>query len=198
MPPLVPTQRRLLVVADIAERVDADLRAGRTFAAFRGVHVAAEHAVGFLALVRAALATQGPLALVAMQTAAALLGLRWIPESWGLAASTVHIAVAPADAHRHRRGLRLHRRSVLPEDVVLVNGIACMNATRTLVELARNPALSEKLLVAIVDGALRDERTTLDLLRRCLDRFPGERGIARARRVIGRARLGVDSPKETE
>lgn len=109
----------------------------------------------------------------------------------------MHFAVPQDEARRHREGLRLHRRLISPEDVVLIDGIACFSAARTLVELARSrlPAL---LVVQILDGALRDERVTQEELEACLARFPGERGIARARGLVRRARCGVDSPRETE
>ena len=82
-------------------------------------------------------------------------------------------------------------------DTVIVDGIACLSPTRTLVELARLPNLPPLLVVQIIDGALRDNRTSKDELFACLARFPGERGVARARRLVGRSRDGVDSPPET-
>jgi hypothetical protein len=72
-----------------------------------------------------------------------------------------------------------------------------MSAARTLVELARDSATSELVVVQILDGALRDGKTTrLDVLA-CLARMPGERGVDRARRLVDRSREGVDSPQET-
>lgn len=196
--PSVPTPRRELLTAGAAShRLDSDLRSGRTQALFRGVHVDTAAAVSWLVRVRAAAATQAPTAVVAMQTAAVLLGLRWLPDRWRDPNAIVHFAVDQADARRHRPGIRLHRRLVEAVDLVMVDGIACMSVTRTLVELARDTSVPALLVVQIIDGALRDSRTTKEELFACLARFPGERGIARARRLVSRSREGVDSPPET-
>jgi hypothetical protein len=197
--PLVPTPRRELIAAGAAShQLDSDLRSGRVAAPFRGVHVAATAVASRLVRLRAAVATQAPTAVVAMQTAAVLLALRWLPDHWGHPDAVVHFAVDQTDKRRHRPGLRLHRRVLLACDIVVIEGIACMSVTRTLVELARDPRVPALLVVQIIDGALRDERTTRRELLACVARFPGERGIARARVLIGRAREGVDSPQETK
>lgn len=135
--------------------------------------------------------------MVAMQTASVLLGLRWLPADWSAPDAVVHLAVPTADAHRQRAGLRLHRRRVHPDEVDVVSGLPCMGPTRTLVELARDFRVSPTLVVQIIDGALRDERTTVDELLACLARMPGERGVARAKELVRTARHPVDSPQET-
>ena len=132
-----------------------------------------------------------------MQTSTVLHGLRWLPDIWSAPDATVHFAVDQADKKRDRPGIRLHRRAVAPQDIVLVDGFATLSVTRTLVELARDDGLAELLVVQIIDGALRDGRTTQQDLLDCLARFPGERGVARARRLVSRSRVGVDSPQET-
>ena len=131
-----------------------------------------------------------------MQTAAVLHELRWLPRQWSAPEALIHLSVPPDDAHRHRRGLRLHRRTTPPGDVVVVQGVACWSVTRTLVELARLP-LPELLVIQLIDGALFDLRTTKEELFACADRFVGERNIAVARRRISRSREKVRSPQET-
>ena len=131
-----------------------------------------------------------------MQTSAALHQLRWIPWQWMAPDALIHAAVPPEDAHRHRKGLRLHRRTTDPTDIDLIHGIPCWNVTRTLVELARLP-LPELLVIQIIDGALLDARTSREELLACADRFTGERNIAMARRRILRSREKVRSPQET-
>lgn len=180
-----------------ARAVDRRLRYGRSVAPFRGVHVEAASAAGRLARCEAALASQGPGAVIAMQTAAVLKRLRWLPAKWAFPDATIHVAVPPGDAHRHRAGLRLHRRTIHPDEVVLVSGLPCMSPPRTLVELARVAAFAPTLVVPILDGALRDGVVDVDELRACLARMPGERGVARARELVGMARYPVDSPQET-
>ena len=196
--PLVPTPRRELLLAGSTKVVlDNELRTGRSIAPFRGVHVTAGSAAGFLARVRAAAATQAPSARVGMQTAAVLHRLRWLPDAWSADDAVVHFAVEPTETRANRSGITLHRRHQLREDVALVEGIACLPVARTLVELARDAELPPLLVVQIIDGALRDERTTKAELFACLARFPGLRGVARARGLVDRSREGVDSPQET-
>lgn len=142
------------------------------------------------------MATQGPCAVVAMETAAVLHQLRWLPEAWSAATASIHLAVPPTDAHRHRRGIRLHRREVLACDRVLIDGVPCLSLTRTLVEIARM-RLPELLVVQILDGALASRRVSQADLLACLGRFAGERNVAIARRRILRSRERVRSPQET-
>jgi hypothetical protein len=164
---------------------------------YRGVHVDAIHAKGFRARAASALATQAPDAAMAMQTSAVLHGLRWLPVAWSSPDAVIHIVINPEDAHRQRQGLRLHRRLITAADVTVVHGLRCLTVTRTLAELARIPAIDERLMVQILDGALRDGRVTKTDLFACLARFSGERYVARARRLVERSREGVDSPPET-
>jgi hypothetical protein len=196
--PLIPSPRRELLAAGATRgELDRDLRSGKTVSLFRGVHAAAGAEAHFTVRVRAAAATQAPTARVAMQTSAALHKLRWLPEQWSTPDAVIHFAVEPAETRDSRADLKLHRRQLAPADCVLVDGIACLPVDRTLVELARDPKLPALLVVQIIDGALRDERTTKAELHACLARFPGLRGIARARGLVDRSREGVDSPQET-
>ena len=198
MPVPIPTPRAALLRAGVpGAQLDVQLRNGRVVAPFRGVVVDVAHAVGLAARIRAALATQSASSAVALQSAAVLLGLRWLPPSWASSEATVHLIVAPGDAHRHRRGLRLHRRTLHPLDTVVVHGMLCTSVVRTLVDLARDPGIHERLLVQLIDGALYDKRVTSAELHACLDRLPGERYVARARRIVARAREHVASPQET-
>jgi hypothetical protein len=199
MPPLLPTARQALLTRGATPAdLDLDLRAGRSLSVFRGVHVDAGHADGFWVRLRAALATQDVRAIATLTTAAVLHGFRWLPVEWLQPHRTIHLAVGQDAARRHRVGIRLHRRLLRPEDVTVVDGIPCFTPTRTLVELAREPHIAPLVVVQILDGALRDRRTSKAELLSCLASMPGERGVARARLLVGRARDGVDSPRETE
>ena len=196
--PAIPTPRRELIAAGAdAAAIDGALRGGRSVAVFRGVHVDAEHARGIFVRLRAALSTQRPGAVVAMESAAVLHRLRWLPPGWLSDGAVVHLVVRSAAMRRQRAGLRLHRLVLDPVDVVVVDGMPCMSVARTLVELARRPAFATLPVVQVIDGALRDGRTTRNELLACLGRMRGARGVARARRLIDRAREGVDSPQET-
>jgi hypothetical protein len=199
MNPLVPTPRRdLLLAGATAGVLRRELRSGRSVAVHRGVHVAAGYDIGFLSRLHAAMATQAQRSAATLQTAAVLHAFRWLPAAWLDPQSVIHIAVDREDDRRHRRGIRLHRRELVDVDLTVVNGVACFTPTRTLVELARDPSVPPLVVVQVLDGALRDRRTTKLELLECLGRMPGERYVARARALVGRAREGVESPKETE
>jgi hypothetical protein len=179
------------------QRVDHRLRNRSVIAPFRGVHVDAARVADFRTRCRAALVSQGLDAVLAMQSSAFVLGVRWLPAEWSRPDAVVHVAVPPQDAHRHRSGLRLHRRTLRPGEIVLIDGMPCMSPVRTLVELARDFALSQVLVVQIIDGARRDGLVTIDGLHACLAQMPGERGVARARELVELSRHPVDSPQET-
>ena len=196
--PAIPTPRRELITAGaVPHRLDSELRSGRSVAIFRGVHVDAAFATGWLSRLQAAIATQGPDAVVAMQTSAVLQRCRWLPDSWSAPDAVVHFAVSPGVKRRDRAGIKLHRRTLTADDIVCVDGIACLTVTRTLIELGRDTGVPELLVVQIIDGALRDKRVTKAELIVCLDRLSGERGVVRARRLVERSRERVDSPPET-
>jgi hypothetical protein len=196
--PLVPTPRReLIAIAGTDREVNRALKSGRSVAVLRGIHVDAKYAVGLRVRLRAALAALGPDGVVGMQSSAVLHRLRWIPAEWAADDAVMHAAIHPTATHRHRDGLRLHWRTLEPIDRVVIDGIPCMSVTRTLVELARDPQLPRLLVVQILDGALFDALTTKEELLACLARFPGERGVARARKRVNESRLGVMSPQET-
>lgn len=197
MSALLPTPRRELAVSRPLRAVDADLRAGRSVAEFHGVHVDQAHATGMLTRTRAGLATQGPSAVAGMRTSAVLHRLRWLPAAWCQPEATIELVVPQLDAHRQRRGLRLHHRLLRPDDVTVVQGVPCLDVTRTLVELARDPAVPALVVVQIIDGALRDGRTTKAEMLARLERHRGERYVARARRLVESSCEGVDSPGET-
>jgi len=197
MPPLEPTLRRDLVVVGGRATVDQDLRERRSVAVYRGVHVDTRLAGEFSTRCRAALETQSEGAMLSHRASAVAHGLRWVPAAWCGPETDVDVAVRPPRTTRQRAGIRSYERLVAADEICLAAGLPCMSPTRTLVELARERSLPALLVVQLIDGALRDERTTVDELLACADRLRGHKQIARARGLICRARPGVDSPQET-
>jgi hypothetical protein len=192
----LPTRRGDLVAAGVpASTLDNDLRARRTTSVFRGVHVRSGN-LGGAARRRAALLTQAPSAVLSHRSAAVVHGFRWAPAAWYDDDAPVHVTVPPADKHRQRAGLALHRSALDPSDVVVVNGELCTSRARTLVDLARcgQPRL---LMVQLLDGEL-GRGCSLAELRAEVDGLAGQRGVRAARDRIQEARCGVDSPQETE
>jgi hypothetical protein len=192
----LPIRRRELLAAGVpAAMLANDLRARRTTSVFRGVHVGSG-SLGGAARRRAALLTQAPSAVLSHRSAAVVHGFRWLPSAWCDIEATVHITVPPADKHRQRVGLALHRAALDPADIVVVAGERCTSRARTLVDLARSsePRL---LMVQLLDGEL-GRGCSLTELHAQLDRLAGQRGVRSARDRIEEARCGVDSPQETE
>jgi hypothetical protein len=198
VPSLVPTQRRELVVVAGRAPVDQDVRQGRSVSLFRGVHVDRRMRDDFVTRCRAALLTQGPEAVLSHRTAAVMLGLRWLPARWATSEVPIDVAVPPAPTTTRRRsGLCLWERLIADDERTVVDGLPCASPTRTLVELARESRLLPLLVVQLMDGAVRDERTTVESLYDCTLRLRGHARIRRARELVLRARPGVDSPMET-
>jgi hypothetical protein len=192
----LPTRRGDLVAAGIpATRLDNDLRARRTTAVFRGVHVGSG-SLGGAARRRAALLTQAPAAVLSHRSAAVIHRFRWAPAAWYDDDAPVQVMVPPGDKHRQRGGLALHRAVLDPEAVVVVNGEPCTSQARTLVDLARSGE-RRLLMVQLLDGEL-GRGCSVEDLRAELDRLTGLRGVRLARDRVDEARCGVDSPQETE
>jgi hypothetical protein len=93
--------------------------------------------------------------------------------------------------------MRLHRTDLEPSAIVVIDGEPYTSVPRTLIDLARS-SLPRLLIVQLLDGALSDGHCTLDELHEELHRLAGRRGVRQASERVGLARLGVDSPPETE
>lgn len=199
MLPLIPMSRRDLVAAGHVSDVEltAQLRNGSATAVFRGVVMAAA-APSVAIRFRAALASQGPDAMLCSPSSAVQLSIPWLPEQWSEPGAPVHVAVTREATRRHRPGLRIHHMRLAEEDVVTVDGIRTVAVARTLADLARDPRQPRCRIVQLVDGALRLGLVTAVELVEATDRLVAMRGVRRTRELFAQARCGVDSPKETE
>lgn len=197
--PQIPTARQRLVAAGADDTLlDRQLAAGRLRAPYRGVLLDSAVPLDLYGRARAALATQGPEAAIGHETAAVLLGLRWCPAVWLEPTSPVHVVVPRDDAHRHRRGLRLHRALVPTAHMTAVGGLRCTSPARTLIDLARRNDARRLVVVQLFDGARRDGRCTAEDLHDAVEFAYGERFTARARDWVNLSCDGVDSPPETQ
>jgi hypothetical protein len=93
------------------------------------------------------------------------------------------------------QGAHLYRATMIPDDVVLVDGHPVLSVPRTLIDLGRHRPMAT--MVAAADYALHENLTTLAELHAVLDRcrlWPGAARAARAlRRVDGRAESPLES-----
>jgi predicted transcriptional regulator of viral defense system len=104
----------------------------------------------------------------------------------------LHVSV-PQSAPRSGDGLIIHRRPSITAHTTTRHGIRVTTPALTLIDLAT--LLADDELEAAVNAA--DNRDVIDpeTLRRRLDRFPGQRGVARLRRLLDH-HTRADSPLE--
>ena len=158
------------------------LRSGSLTAMRRGVYVdgappdddLARHAL----LVRCAVAELDGSAVVSHVSAAVLHGL----SVWGLPLDVVAVT-----RNRRRSGARrgsevhVHCAPLRPDEIVVVNGIACTSVDRTVVDVARVAPFEQA--VVVVDSALRaglDRPVVVEALLRA----KGWLGVPDARRAV--------------
>ncbi|MGF1661341.1 MAG: hypothetical protein ACFCVG_02525 [Kineosporiaceae bacterium] len=162
----------------------------------RGVHVAATEPRTHLTLIRSIRESAGDLPVLLGPSAAYALGCELAGDE-----DPVHVAMGRTRGGRADATVVAHRHDVAADDVVLTRWGPATSPRRTAVDLARGVGtheLGEHARVAWLDALLRvtglAAADLLDDVRR-RSRMPG---LPVARRVITRARDGVDSVKETE
>lgn len=172
----VVTRRQLLELGFGPRSIEHRLRKGRLHRIMQGVY-----AVGWPRLTRerrwmAAVLACGDQAALSHRSAAAL---------WGIgreASGRIDVSVRRTTKVR-RRGLRIRTRPTLrAEDVVQHRRIAVTSVARTLVDLATE--LDEVAVERAVNDA--DKRSLIDpeVLRTALDRYEGEPGAPRLRKLL--------------
>jgi predicted transcriptional regulator of viral defense system len=144
-------------------------------------------------LIRAAIASFGPHAVVALHSAAELHGIGGAPAS-----TQVHV-ITPRALGRGRRildrSIRSHQMELDDADVTVVDGIPVTTAARTLMDLACH--LDRLEAVAVADSALNRGLVTEDELAALALRLRGRRGAIAARQAFAEADARAESPLET-
>jgi hypothetical protein len=97
--------------------------------------------------------------------------------------------------HRCREGVRMRRRTLADSDVVETEWGLATSATRTAVELATRGRSA--LDIARVDQVMRVGGISVGTLMAELERFPGMRGIRRARSILTELDPRAESVPET-
>jgi hypothetical protein len=178
-----------------ADEVRRMLRSGELTTVRRGVYVegaqSGDAAVRHVLLVRAAVAELGGSAVVSHVSAAVMHG--W--PVWGLALDVVQVT-----RNRSRSGARsgtrvhVHCAPLTDDEVVVVDGVACTDPARTVVDVAREAPFEQAVVCA--DAALRAglERPALDA---ALRRARGWPGVPAARRAAAFAQKGSESVGES-
>lgn len=135
-----------------------------------------------------------PGAAFARRTAAALHGFRLLMPDESQHPPPVEVVVPTGTTPLRRRGLRC-RSADLAGDVDVLAGHPVTSRLRTLLDVVRheNPGLA----LATADLALRLGGIDTALGQARLAMIPGERGVARARRLLDLADAGAESPGES-
>jgi restriction endonuclease-like protein len=129
----------------------------------------------------------GKQAVVAGNSAAALLGADWVDPH------------APAEliSGRKRPPQLIVTRNdlLLAGEVVVVNGVAVTSPARTAFDVGRRPGLVPA--VVAVDSLARATGLTVDAVGPLVDAHRGARGLKQLRRVLPLVDAGAESPQET-
>ena len=162
--------------------------AGKLHRIHRGVY-----AVGHTALTReghwmAAVLAGGDGAVLSHRDAAALLGLR--PNS----RSRIEITV-PRRSPCSRPGLQIHRCSLPPQDVTVVDGIPCTTVARTVLDLAEE--LGRRPVERLIEQAERLRLFDRRALDDTLGRSTGRRGAAIVTAIFSEYEFG-DPPTRND
>lgn len=170
-------------------------RAGELVRPHRGVYLPAQLIDDVDARVAAVGLLLPPGAAVARESAAWMLGLDVRPPDRWQAAPRLECLV-PLDGIRPQHpGVNAFISTLPPDDVIVVNGVACTTATRTAIDLARwRPRF---VGLGAVDALTHARLTTIAELREAASRLTGHRFIRRAREVIELCEPATESVAES-
>ena len=202
------TSSRVLLAERFSEReLRASLRDGRRIALGLGFSVNAEtwrswhpeeqHLARALAI---AYRSYGSRAVFSQHTAALVHGF----PSFNLRHEPVHLVQMTGKTHGRKPGVVRHHQIIDPTDVVVIDGLRCTGAVRTLYDMARL-ASPEQAIITLDSGlaALNRARSngkahTQELFDRIRAKASeGVRGIRQARLLCALADPRADSPAES-
>lgn len=125
--------------------------------------------------------------VIAGQSAAALHGAKWVDDR------------APAelqyDCRRPPRGVRTWSDRVQADEFQLIEGMRVTTPARTALDLACRYPLGKA--VAAIDALARATRLKMADVELLAERYPGRRGIRRARVALPLVDAGAESPRES-
>ena len=125
--------------------------------------------------------------VIAGFSAAALHGSRWVDDR--RAVELIH------DNRRNPPGIQTHRDHIEGDEIVLMAGMPVTSPARTALDLGCwNPTMTAVAGIDALARGVEVKAVDLELLAR---RWPGRRGVARARDAIELFDAGAQSPKES-
>jgi hypothetical protein len=125
--------------------------------------------------------------VVAGFAAAALHGSKWVDERQVV--QLIH------DNRRNPPGIQTHRDRIEDDEIVLVAGMPLTSPPRTALDFGCwYPTMTAVAGIDALARAIEVKASDVELLAR---RYPGRRGVARARQAIELFDAGAQSPKES-
>ncbi|HEY8590548.1 MAG TPA: DUF559 domain-containing protein [Naasia sp.] len=171
------------------------LRSPDLTAPFRGMRVIGPSGNGVLERCRAYSAIAAPGQFFSHTTAVRLHGL---PLPGDERREPLHVTVFLPDRAPRLRGVTGHHASADSFRVVVLDGLWAVDAVTAIRQSADRLRVDD--LVALIDAAIsgRTPTCSLDDLWEEVRRRPRERGIAKLREALALARVGAESPKESQ
>jgi len=152
-----------------------------------GVYVPTSAEADLLLSAKAAWLWTGRRGVIAGRAAAALHGAKWID-----ARTPVDVI---AEHTRPQRGIIVRQERISADEIAVVRGMAATTPARTALDLARH--LPRNIAVAHLDALGRATGVSAEEALGIAARYPGARGIQRARRALALLDPGAQSPRET-
>jgi hypothetical protein len=174
----VVSREQLLDAGVDRHLLDHRVIAGRLHVVYHGVYSVGHRALPIDGRRMAAALAAGPSAVLSHRTAAAV---------WQLKPSE-HLEVT-APTERRRPGIRMHRSSLLPDEMTAVRGIPVTTVPRTVLDLAGVlPRYQlERVLNETEIRGLKDRLSLADLVAR----HPGRRGLRTLRQILDQLQAGT-------
>ncbi len=136
---------------------------------------------------RAAWLWTGRRGVVTGRAAAALHGAKWVDARTPVEVITAHT--------RPRRGVIVREERISADEITAVGDMAVATSARTALDLARH--LPRDVAVAHLDALAQATGVTASEILDVAARYPGARGIQRARAALALMDAGAQSPRET-
>lgn len=154
---------------------------------FPDIYVERDAALGAELRAKAGWLWSGRRAVIAGFSASALLGSKWVGDT--RAVELVH------DNRRPPPGIRTHADRIEWDEIAMVGGLPLTTPARTALDLGCWYCTDEA--VSAIDALMAATQLKVPDAELLAERYPGRRGIRRARQAFGLADGGSQSPKQT-
>lgn len=174
------TRHQLLALGVARGAIDFRLRAGRLHSVHRGVYAVGHASLSQRGVWFAAVLAYGEGTVLSHLGAAAL---------WGLVDPVPRVDVTAPRGRPGRKGIRLHRATVYPEERAMRHEIPVTSVARTLLDIAE--LSSERRLRRAYEEADRLGLLRREAVERACERGVGRRGLAVLQKLMVEERTGA-------